>query len=67
MRIGRQSAATDFLAKPVQLIFGKPPFEVGAGIDAGRRVSLDEYEIAAMLVRGRSPEMVEADFVHRGR
>ena len=33
----------------------------------GRRMALDEHEIAAVLVRRRVPEMVEADVVERRR
>ena len=53
--------------KCLQLVLGEPAFEEGARVDAGRCVALDEHHVAGMLVGWRAPEMIEADFVQRGR
>jgi hypothetical protein len=66
MRIGRQAVAVHFLAEIVQLLFGQPPFQIGAGINAGRGMALNEHQIAAVLIIRRVPEVVEADIVQSG-
>src|SRR5882672_6671160 len=65
MRIGRQTVTGNFLAEVAQLLFAQAPFEIGTRINAWTRVSLDEEHIARMVVRGRSPEVIEAHFVER--
>ncbi len=56
-----------FLAEAVQLVFGEPSFEEGAGVDTGRRVALDEDLVAAARVVLTAEEVVEAHFVERRR
>ena len=53
VRIARHALAVDFLAEVEQLLFGQAAFEVGARIDAGRRVALDVEQVAAVVVRSR--------------
>ena len=68
VRVRRDALAVDFLAEVVHLLGGEPAQHERARVDAGRRVALDEHEIAAVLVGRRVPEMVEADVVeHRRR
>ena len=67
MRIGRQALAADLLAEVQELLFGQPPFEEGAGVDARRAVALEIDEVAAVLVVGGMPEMHEAGVVERRR
>ena len=50
MGIGGKPLAADFLAEVDELILAQPPFEEGAGIDAGRRMALEIDEIAAVRV-----------------
>ena len=66
VRVGRQAAAVDLLAEVVQLLLADPALEEGAGIDARRRVSLEEHQVALLVVIGGAEEMVEAD-VEQGR
>ena len=63
MRIGRQALAVDLLTEAEQLLLGEAALKEGAGIDAWRGMALNVDEIAAMLVRGRTPEMHEAGVV----
>ena len=67
MRVRRQPGAHDLLAEVIEVLLGEPPFEERARVDARRRVTLEEHEVAAVLGRRRAPKMVEADFVERGR
>ena len=67
MRIGRDALAVDLLAEVVHLLVGEAAEHEGARVDAGRRVALDEHEVAAVLGRRRVPEVVEADVVERRR
>ena len=49
------------------MLLRQPPLEVGAGVDAGRRMPLDEHHVARVTVVRRAPEVVEAHLVKRGR
>ncbi len=65
MRIARQPLAVHFLAEVQQLFLGDAAFQVGAGVDARRRVPLDVEQVAAVLAIGAVPEVVEAAAQHR--
>src|SRR5206468_12420962 len=67
VRIARQTFATGLLAIAEQLLLGEPAFDEGACRDAGRAVALHEYQVAAMPLCGRVPEVAEADVVQRRR
>ena len=67
MRVGRKSLAVNLLPEFFDLFVGEPTHQVGAGIDTGDRVSLEEDEIAAGRVIHAAPEPVEADIVERSR
>ena len=66
VRIGREAAAVDLLPEFVELLFRQASFDEGAGVDAGRRVPLDEHQVAAVTLAGRVPEMIEPDIVEGG-
>ena len=66
MRIGRQAGAIDFLAEVEQLFLGQAAFQEGPGVDAGGGVALDVDQIAAVLVGGGVPEVLEAGVVQGG-
>ena len=66
MGIGAQALAIDFLAEVIQLFFGQEPEQIGACVYAGRRMALEEHQIAAVLGGRCMPEMVVADFVEGG-
>src|SRR5207302_612509 len=59
--------AIDFLAEIVHLLRGESTEHERARIDPGRRVSLDEDQVATVLCGWRVPEVVESDVVERGR
>jgi len=61
--IGRQALAIDLLAEVVEVVFRQQAEQVGARIDAWRRMALEEHEIATVLGARRVPEMAVADFV----
>ena len=67
VRVARDALAVDLLPEAVHLLGGEPAEHVGARVDARRRVALHEHEVAAVLVGGRVPEVVEADVVERRR
>ncbi len=67
MRIRRQSRPHDLLAEVFEVLLAEPSFEERARVDTGRRVALEEHEIAAVLGRRGAPKMVEPDFVERRR
>ena len=51
------------------MLLVEPAFQVGSGIDAGRRVALEEHQVPAVLFMRSAPEVIEADVVqggHRG-
>src|SRR5437867_47741 len=62
MRIRAQPAAANLLPVVAKLLLGKPPFQIRSGIDAWRRVRLEEHEIAIPIVMRSAKKMVEADF-----
>ncbi len=64
-RVGvrRQAAAADLATEVVEVVLAEPPFEVRAGVDAGRRVALDVDRVAGLAVVLAPEEVVEADLV----
>ena len=64
MRIARQPLAVALLAEVEQLLFGHPPFEIGAGVDAGRAVALDVEQVTAVAFALGVPEVIEAGREH---
>ncbi len=58
MAVGRQAPAADFPAEMVQLRLAEPPFEEGAGVDAGGGMGLKEHQISRLA---GAEKMVEAD------
>jgi hypothetical protein len=52
VRIRRQAAAADFLAIVREVRVGEPAFEERARVHAGRRVRLEEHEVAAAAFVG---------------
>src|SRR6266487_1999449 len=69
VRVGRQPAARvrEFLPESVELVLGQPALEEGAGVDARRRVTLEEHLVAGFAVVLAAEEVVEADLVERSR
>ena len=61
------SARLQFAAEVLELLLGNAAFEKRAGINAGRRVSLEIHDVAITVFGARAQEMVEGDFVKRGR
>ena len=67
VRIGGKAAAVDFHAEFMQLVLGEPALHERAGVDARRRMALDEQQVTAVLA-GRGPEeMLEAHVVEGRR
>ena len=66
MRIRGDAAAADLLPVIVELLLRQAPEHERARIHAGRRVSLNEHEVAAVHFGGTVPEVVEADVVQIG-
>ena len=64
MRIRRQATTgvRHLLTEAVHLRLGEPTFEEGAGVDAGRGVTLEEDLVPAPGVVRSAEEVVEADF-----
>ena len=56
-------AARDLLPEAVELVGGQPSLEVGAGVDAGGGVSLDEDVVTAAGMILAAEEVVEPDLV----
>ena len=69
VRVGRDAVGRLrlLLAEAVELVLGEASLEERAGVDAGRGVALDEDLVAAGRVVEAAEEVVEADFVERGR
>ena len=65
MRVAGQAAA-DLAAEPVEVGLAEATLEEGAGVDAGRRVALDEHLVAEAAVGLAAEEVVEADLVEGG-
>ena len=57
----------DLLAEAQQLRLRQPSLQQRARVEARRGVALHEHEVAAVVLRRRVPEVVEADLVERGR
>ena len=60
MGIGGQAVAVNFLAELAQMVGGNSSLEIGPGVDAGRRVTLEENEVGTMLAVRSVEEVVEA-------
>ena len=65
MGIRRQAGAADLPPEVLEVGVVEAPFEIGAGIDAGRGVALDVDVIAGLAVVLAVPEVVEAHVVQR--
>src|SRR3954447_25393149 len=66
MRIRRKAATRlDLLAEVVEVILGEPTLEERTGVDARRRVALEEDLVAAPVGVLAPEEVVEADFIER--
>ena len=63
MWIRRQATAIHFLTEVVHLLVAQAPFEISAGVNTGRRMSLDIQQVAAMLVIRGMEKMVETDVI----
>src|SRR5690606_4288611 len=50
-----------------ELVFGEAALQIRARVDARRAVTLDEQQVARMVLGWRTPEMVETDVVQRRR
>ena len=67
MGVRRQAAAGIQLAAEIfEVRLVEPAFEIGARVDAGRRVALEEDHVAVVAVVP-AEEMIEPDFVERRR
>jgi hypothetical protein len=62
-----EAVAADLLAEVDELLLGEAALEERAGVDARRGVALDVDEVAAVVLAGRVPEVVEAHLVERRR
>ncbi len=67
VRVARQAVPADLVAEVVELGLGQPALDVGPGVDARRRVPLEEDLVAEATVGLAAEEMVEADLVERRR
>ena len=69
VRVGRQAAAgvRQLLPEAVELLLSEAALQEGAGVDAGRRVALDEHLVAGLAVVLAAEEVVEAHLVQAGR
>ena len=68
VRVGGQPVAADLHAEVAHLLLGDAPLEERPRVDAGAGVTLHEDQVAAVAVRRRVPEVVEAGLVEdRGR
>ena len=68
MRVRRQPAARRKLtAEVMELLDRQASLQVGASVDARRCVSLEIDDVTAAIGAFATEEMVEADFVQRGR
>ncbi len=65
--IAGQPVAAHLVAEVVELLLGQPALDEGAGVDAGRRVPLEEDLVPEAAVGLAAEEVVEADLVERGR
>ena len=67
VRVRGQAPAVDLAPEPVEVLLVQPPFEERPGVDARRRVALEEDLVAGAAVALAAEEVVEADVVERGR
>ena len=67
VRVGRHAVlAGELLAEAVEVLLAEAAHEIGAGVDAGGGVALEEDVVAAAGVVATAEEVVEADLVHGG-
>ncbi len=67
MRVGGQALAVHLPAKVEQLFLADAPFEKSPGVDTRSRVPLNIKKVAAVILAGRTKEMVEAHVIEGGR
>ena len=68
MRVGRETAAGSQLAAEIsEMLLVDPPFEIGARVNAGGRMALEEDDVAVAFAVAAAEEMIERDFVERRR
>ena len=67
VRVAGQPVAAHLVAEVVELLLGQAALDEGPGVDAGRRVALEEDLVAEAAVGLAAEEVVEADLVERGR
>ena len=67
VRVRRQPAAVDLAPEAVEMVFVEATLEERTGVDARRRVALEEHLVAGAAVALAAEEVVEADVVERGR
>ena len=65
--VAGQAVARHLVAVVVELLLGQATLDVGPGVNAGRRVPLEEDLVAEAAVGLAAEEVVEADLVERGR
>jgi hypothetical protein len=63
MWVGGEAVGADLAPETVELGLVDTSLEERAGVDPGRRVPLDEHQVASVLEAGRLEEMVEADVI----
>ena len=66
MRIRRQAgSAAQFVAEVQHLFFAETAFQIGARVNAGRRVPLEIDEVAGLIAVARVEKVIEANFQQR--
>ncbi len=65
VRVAGQPLATDLETVVVELVVSQPTLDIRAGVDARRRVALEEHLVAGRAIGLAPEEMVEANFVER--
>src|SRR5262249_33603693 len=65
VRVRGEPAAVHFLTEVVQLFCADAAFEKRTCVDAGRRVTLNVYQVSPVLLARRVPEMIEPDVIQR--
>ena len=68
VRVGGQAAARmrELLAESVELLLGQPSLQERAGVDARRRVALEEDLVPGLAVVLAAEEVVEPDLIQAG-
>src|SRR5699024_4751611 len=65
VRVGRQAFAVNFLTEVVHLLFSQTTFQECACVDTRRDVTLEVYQVAAILLVACTEEVVEANIIYR--